>query len=93
MSLQVVVPVEGLLALVAFEGSVTHLLLMHGLVMKHGGAEVVCRVRHVQAAKKRHLTSGIVHVGHDGSSHCWEVVGVRSGVGILSYIYGVVDGS
>lgn len=73
VSLQVVVSVEGLWALVALEGAVVWWRLALGVMPVH--LMRMLRVSlHVHAAYQRHLVSGVVHVAHDGTGHCWQIV-------------------
>ncbi len=71
MSLQIVITIEGLWALVALEWAVVLGLLALGVVPIHLGVMLWVTL-HVHSSDQRHLVSGVVHVGHDGPSHhCW----------------------
>ena len=73
VSLQVVIAVEGLWALIALEGAV----IWWGLalwVMPVHLVRMLWVPLHVHAAYQCHLVPGVVHVGHDGTGHCWQAV-------------------
>ena len=90
VSLQIVVAIEGLWALIALERAVVwwglalwvvpvHLVRMLGVAL------------HVHSAYQGHLVSRIVHVGHDGTGHCWQAVpAIRSWVALGCSHRGVV---
>ena len=70
VSLQVVISVEGLWALIALERTVVLGLLLVWMAAIH-----VVHVRwisvHVHSSYKCHLAARTVDVGHDWPCHCW----------------------
>ena len=73
VAFQIVVAVEGLRALIAFERSVV-LLLLAGMMAVHWPAHLMRWVLHVDASNKCHLVPWIVHVGHNWARHRWKIV-------------------
>lgn len=69
VALEIVVAVEGLGALVAFEGTVVGECLALWVVPVH--LRVLRVALHVHSAHERHLVSRVVDVGHDGPGHGW----------------------
>jgi hypothetical protein len=60
--LQIVVAVEGLRALIAFEWPVVLLLLLSRMMAVHLSPHLVLWVLHVHATNECHLVSWVVHV-------------------------------
>lgn len=65
MALQIVIAVERLRALIAFEGAVVLLLLLSWVVSVHWPSHLMLWVLHIHATYKCHLVSWVVHVGHN----------------------------
>jgi hypothetical protein len=81
VALQIMIPVEGLGALVTFEGAVILLLLRSWMVPIHRPTQLVLWVLHTHAPNKRHLVSRTVDIRHDWAGHCRETVAtIRPGV-------------
>lgn len=73
VAFQIMIAVEGLGALIAFEGSVV-LLLLAGMMAVHWPAHLMRWVLHVHASNKCHLVSWVVHIGHNWACHRWKIV-------------------
>jgi hypothetical protein len=74
MSLQIVVAVERLWALITFEGSVILLLLLTWMMRVHRGSHLMWWILHIYATNKCHLVSWAMYIGHDWTCHGGEVV-------------------
>jgi hypothetical protein len=74
MSLQIVVAVEGLWALITLEGSIILLLLLTWMMRVHRGSHLMRWILHIHATNKCHLVSRAMYIGHNRTGHCGEVV-------------------
>lgn len=76
VALQIMIPVEGLHALIALERTVILLLLLTLVVMAiHLAAHRVLLILHWHAPSDQgHLASRVMYIGHDGSCHCGKIV-------------------
>ncbi len=80
MSLQVMIPIEALDALIAFKGSVCwwgmlllRLVLLHAVHLLHASCVTAVIARHhvaLHTINKSHLTTWTVQVRHDWAIHC-----------------------
>jgi hypothetical protein len=69
MSLQIVVTIEGLWTLVAFERSVILLLLLSRVMAVYWSAHLMRRILHVHPPHKCHLIPWAMHIRHDRAGH------------------------
>src|ERR1700761_5520425 len=79
MSLQIVVAVERLWALITLEGSVVLLLLLTRMMRVHRGSHLMRWILHIHVSNKCHWVPWLVYIGHDWAGHCGEVISAIRG--------------